>query len=363
MISLNKIINYTTVHHRVLLAHLAATLIFALYLFYPGIYQTMNQGIGTAISESGLGLIFVVGAYGGVATMIASFFCIAILLIYRLVGLGRATLSVFIAFSVSYVLVAWIRSNFGVSPLMVIVSLVLTYTIFMVSLRLTKLKFHPALSLTIAIPILWITLFYITPTVTWSGDARRYGAEDTATFNKVAKALIFTAYYPTYHSSMLPASSAQLNGYEYSQAGYTVPTVTFLLDFGHLEESGPLTNQDKAMNFTDKCFIYLMSDSMDNTIGINSQDVPSSSGDFGRCNLLQVTPSGKKVYFSQDEQATYFFTRIKNTNVVLSFANTIGAKQYSDALQPEALKVIDSLQPLSTSQLKKGSPDGFGFDQ
>jgi hypothetical protein len=54
-------------------------------------------------------------------------------------------------------LVSWIRSNFGVSPLMIVVSLVLAYAIFMTTLHLMKLKIRPASSAIIAVIVIWAT--------------------------------------------------------------------------------------------------------------------------------------------------------------------------------------------------------------
>lgn len=363
MTFLNKILIYVKSHYIILLGHLLATLAFTLYLFYPTVTQSMIQAMVPLASQSGL--LFVIGAYGGFSAAIALLLCVAILLFYKLLRSKETILSVAIGFSVSYILISFIRSNFDVSPLMIVVSIILTYTTFMAASYLKNLRLHPALSALIAILIIWTSLFFITPAVTYSGDLRHYTAVDNTTFNNTLSTLNFTVYYPTYHSSILPASPAKLNGY--SKSGFTNPTVTFLLGIGQVKESGPIANQDKIMNSsTGACLPYLIFSSMEKPKGVNSQDMPEGPvNNYMRCNTL-VTQSGLKVYYSNssaDGQTTYFYTQIKNTNIVISFDNFMQTKKYNDSQQSEVLKVIDSLQPLSKSQLSKGSAEGFGFSQ
>lgn len=66
---------------------------------------------------------------------------------------------------------------------------------------------------------------------------------------------------------------------------------------------------------------------------------------------FEITPSNKKVYYLNENQALFLGTLSKNTDLVIEFKQAI-VSAYSEAKQPKQLPILDLLK-LATQELEK----------
>lgn len=99
---------------------------------------------------------------------------------------------------------------------------------------------------------------------------------------------------------------------------------------------------------------------MEDGTSIDRRDIDQSLQHPQSCELIGVTPSGKKVYFRGDNQNTWFYVKLDQTNFIIEF-DRINTGKYDPSKRDEILKIIDSLQPLEKTRLEGGNSYGHGF--
>ncbi len=342
-----------------LLAYLFAAIACIVYLFFPSFGEAVAWGmavlVGPALHFQGNGLELVgvfMGVVGGLAL-------VAVTLLYWIVGVRNFVLAFALGLSINYVVISWLMVVFDV-PLLAeaAAGLMLSYVVFFVAAWLvSKPRIHSVLAVVVSVLLVGVS-FYAGSYITSRTITQKVDAEEDAQFAKVIKELNFTVYYPSYASALLPADPAKLNGYDKDLGD--VQNVTFLLGRARVKQGALLSGQDKLLNFKDNCNMFVLWSAMDTDSSIDDFNIKHSLEYPTACNLVETTPSGKKVYFDDsDEQRQYFYVRVGNTNFMIEFEEI--DRPYDPALKSEYLKVIDSLQSMDKAKLQKGAYSGFGF--
>lgn len=315
---------------------------------------------GQIISFSVMMLIPSMYVFVVVPWLVAAAVCVAIAIGYSLIDVRNNVLLAFLGFSVGY---------FALSLVAVVIELP-AFIEFVLNVVLATLISLGATVVTDRLPVLNRVIaavggvivlalsFFLTPITTHPIEAHRAAVRDDDTFQRAVDKLDFVPYYPTYSSSTYLVSTPKLNGYD--DNAYTNETVTFLLGKAQVKQSSHLVGQDEVMNFVDNCTIYRLWFSMEDGTSIDQRDIDHSLQYPQKCNLISVTPSGKRVYFQGDNQNTRFYVKLDQTNFIIEF-DDINTMKYDPNQRDEILKIIDSLQPLDKNQLEDGNSYGHGF--
>lgn len=353
---MNKLWNFCRANKRLLLACLFVVILYAPYQFYPQFNELVGWGmawtIGRLIPDS-MSLIAIA------PWVVAVLFWAMISIVYWLAGVRNSVLAAALGLSVSIFLTSLLRVIVQQGWLVEIFGGVLAaYLLFAVSAWLaSKLRVSHVLAGIIGAIVVGLSI-YFTPLVVSHIAYQKMESRNENEFQRATQSLKFTPFYPTYKSSIYPASPAKLNGYR--NEAYTNETVTFLLGRAQVKQSALLEGQDKVMDFTKNCSFYRIWFDMENGTSIKERDIQSSLDNPQKCNLLQTTPSGKKVYFYSNGQWTGFYVKLDRTNFIIEFDDVNGRK-YDVGHQDELLKIIDSLQPLDKTKLENGNEYGHGF--
>lgn len=349
----NRLWIYIASHRAVALAYLIATILYSVYQFYPPLNQFVGFGLMMILPASMW--IFVAAPW-----IVAGMLCAAIAIVFWLAAIRSNILAALLGFSINYLVVSLLITILE-APIFIeiIIGLIVSYVIFAgVSHLMSRVSVLRTPSIVIGVICLGLAL-YLTPVVTHPIDARRATVKADTNFKSAVDRLNFSPYYPTYTSSIYPASAAKLNGYD--DIAYSNETVTFTLGDAEVKQGGYLKEQDKVMNFVDNCTIYLLWFSLEDEGAIIRQDDIDQSLEYPqKCELIKTTSTGKKVYFNDDGQWVRFYVKLDQTNLIVEFDNVNG-REYDPNHLDEILKIIDSLQPLDKSKLEGGNSYGSGF--
>lgn len=349
----NKLLAFITTHKAADLAYLIAAILYSVYQFYPPLNQFVGFGLMMTLHASMW--IFIAVPY-----VVAGILCAVIAIVFWLSAIRSNIIAAMLGFSINYFIVSLSMTILEAPIFMEItIGLIVSYTIFVgVSWFMPRISLDRTQSIVIGAICLGLTL-YFTPAVTHPIEARRATVKAYTSFKSAVDGLNFSPYYPTYSSSIYPASAAKLNGYE--NIAYSNETVTFTLGDAEVKQGGYLSGQDKVMNFVDNCTIYRLWFSLeDEGAAITQDDINQSLERPQKCNLIHTTPTGKKVYFNDDGQWVRFYVKLNQTNLIIDFDNVNGRKYDSSHLD-EILKIIDSFQLLDKSKLEDGNSYGNGF--
>jgi len=349
----NRLWTYLASHRAVALAYLIATILYSVYQFYPSLNQFVGFGLMMILHAS-------MWIFAAAPWIVAGMLCATIAIVFWLAAIRSNILAALLGFSINYLVISLLTTVLE-APIFIeiTIGLIVSYLIFAgVSRLMSKISVHRVPSIVIGTICLGLAL-YFTPVITHPIDARRITVKADANFKTAVDNLNFSPYYPTYISSIYPASAAKLNGYD--NIAYSNETVTFTLGDAEVKQGGYLKGQDKVMNFVDNCTIYRLWFSLeDEGAAIRRNDIDQSLEHPQKCNLIQTTPTGKKVYFNDDGQWVRFYVKLNQTNLIIDFDNLNGRKYDPNHLD-EILKIIDSLQPLNKSKLEDGNSYGNGF--
>lgn len=353
-------IHYLKSHKTQLFAAVIASVVFDIYQTVPGVGRAINQSVVwfiPGILSLNQTVSIIIGYF--LQLIPVALFCTVIVLAYYLLRIRRSLATGTGGFIANYLVIVWAQIIITPMPGMRPLDDILAFGIFYAFiLLLAKKNLSPKAIIAVG-AIVIIASLASTPYLTTRIAVSKALAADTASFQTAITHVPFTPYYPTYQSDKLPASAAKFNGY--TKPPYSNETVSFSLGKAQVRESAVLTRQDQVMNFTTNCDIAAIQFSMETSTSITGSSLQSSLDNYKKCNLVQTTPTGKKVYFNQNGQWTEFYTLIDHTNVVITF-DDINTQKYDVTLLPDILKIIDSLQPLAASHLQKGNESGFGFE-
>lgn len=347
----SNFLKYVTIHKAEGVVYLIAAILYSIYQFY----SPLNQFVGFALMM----VIPTMWIFAVIPWIVAGMLCAAIAIIFWLAGIRNNIIAALVGFSVSYFLISLTTTLIEAPAFIEIaIGVIVAYVIFACVTRLMS-RVSVGRTPSIAMGVICLALLlYLTPVVTYPINAQRATTKANATFGSAVEALNFLPYYPTYSSSIYPASSAKLNGYD---SAYSNETVTFMLGDAQVKQGGYLNGQDKVMNFIDNCTIYRLWSSLeDEGATIRQDDIDQSLEHPQECNLIRTTPTGKKVYFNDDGQWVRFYVRLNQTNLIIDFDN-INGRKYDPSHLEELLKIIDSLQPLDKSKIEEGNSYGNGF--
>lgn len=316
--------------------------------------------LGQIISFSVMMLIPTMYVFMVVPWLVAIVVSAAIAISYSLIDMRNNVFLAFLGFSVSYFALSLVATIIEL-PMFIEFALNVALAAFLFVGATAVANRLPALNRVIATVggvIILALSFFLTPITTHPIEAHRATVRVANTFQRAVDELDFVPYYPTYSSSIYPASTPRLNGY--NDDAYTNETVTFLLGKAQVKQGGHLVGQDEVMNFVDNCTIYQLWFSMEDGTSIGQRDIDHSLQYPQKCNLISVTPSGKRVYFQGDNQNTRFYVKLDETNFIIEF-DDINTMKYDPNQRDEILKIIDSLRPLDKNQLEDGNSSGHGF--
>lgn len=337
--------------HKILLAYVIAVALYSLYQFYDPLNQLIGFGVMMIAPTM---LVFAV-----VPWVVAAALVVSIAIVYWLAGIRNNILAAALSFSVSYIVISLLAAITELPAYAEIIGGALLALVIFAGISHFVSKF--ALPLVQAVIISAVCLgvsLYAKPLITHPIQAERASVKANNAFKDAVEKLNFTPYYPTYSSSAYPASSPKLNGY--SNSPYTNETVTFLLGKAQVKQGTYLSGQDKIMNFADNCTIYQLWFSMENGTSIDQRYIDRILQHPQSCELISTTPSGKKVYFREDNQNAWFYVKLGQTNFIIEF-DRINTVKYDPSQRDEILKIIDSLQPLEKTRLEDGNSYGHGF--
>jgi len=239
---------FIATHRAAALAYLIATILYSIYQFYSPLNQFVGFGLMMILHAS-------MWIFAAVPWIVAGMLCATIAIVFWLAAIRSSILAALVGFAINYLVVSLLTTILEASIFIEItIGLIVAYTIFSgVSWLISRISVRRTPSIVIGTIFLGLTL-YFTPILTHPIEARRATAKADASFKSAVNGLSFSPYYPTYSSSIYPASAAKLNGYE--NIAYSNETVTFTLGDAEVKQGGYLNGQDKVMNFVDNCTIY-----------------------------------------------------------------------------------------------------------
>lgn len=343
---------FVKLHRELLLAGLYGTVCFAIYAFLPPVFQSALLGLSIITHAQ-----FLLGWLG--VWVILLIICAALTQVYTLVNLKDDFLTASLGFSLSYFATSFV-TELLIAPdyyVRVAVVLLIAYASFMVSSfvsgHIVAIKPMRLMAGAFVLLVTAYGTFQVVLPLTIRNAAEVYAKEQDAKFKSTLKNLDFKTYYPTYQSSSFKLSPAKLNGYG---GNYRTPYVSFEIGSAYVKEGPTLARQSEVMDFKNNCDISRLWYATGAPSGLTDDDIATSLDDLKKCNLLQTTESGVKIYLQRAGQWTYAYTQIDSTNIIIEFDDLNGRK-YDASKEVELLRVISSLKPLGSSAIQMGGSD------